>query len=149
MASLIKSPLLDETGKAILAALQGEEPEEQSGSKIKAPMSDETGKAILEFLQNGGGGGSGGGAFVVNVSEHPTLGISTDKTMKEIKDAAETQVILLRYESETAETSQSVPATLVIDGDICHLYYAYQAFGGAGQIYNTYSDNETHWAVPD
>lgn len=51
MANLIKPPLLDETGKAILAALLGEEPAEQSGSQIRPPMSDETGKAILEAIK--------------------------------------------------------------------------------------------------
>lgn len=87
MASLINSPLLDETGKAILAALQGEEPAEQSGSKIKAPMSDETGKAILEFLQNGGGGG-GSAPLVVNAVDVPQeYWYQMDKTWKEIYDA--------------------------------------------------------------
>ena len=86
MASLIKPPLLDETGKAILAALQGEEPAEQSGSKIRAPMSDETGKAILEFLQNGGGGGSE--PFVVTFSGTTADdNAACDKTLAEIGEA--------------------------------------------------------------
>ena len=51
MASLINSPLLDETGKAILAELTGEEETERTGSLIRPPMSDATGKAILAAIQ--------------------------------------------------------------------------------------------------
>lgn len=52
MASLINPPLLDETGKAILAELTGEEEAESTGSLIRPPMSDATGKAILEAIQS-------------------------------------------------------------------------------------------------
>lgn len=50
----IKPPMMDETGKAIVAALTGEEPEESTGpvSKIKAPMSEATAQAILAAIQN-------------------------------------------------------------------------------------------------
>ena len=107
MASLINSPLLDETGKAILAALQGEEPAEQSGSKIKAPMSDETGKAILEFLQNGGGGG-GSEPLVVNITTEDTVE-TLDKTWKEIKDAFDSgTIVLVRYNDDWSSWSGQV-----------------------------------------
>lgn len=54
MASLINSPMLDETGKAIVAAITGEEPSESATpvSKIKAPMSEATAQALLEAIQN-------------------------------------------------------------------------------------------------
>lgn len=54
MASLIKPPMLDETGKAIVAAITGEEPAESAtpASQIKAPMSDATAQALLEAIQN-------------------------------------------------------------------------------------------------
>lgn len=50
----INPPMMDETGKAIVAVLTGEEPEESSGpvSLIKAPMSDATAQALLAALQN-------------------------------------------------------------------------------------------------
>lgn len=51
MASLINPPLLDKTGKEILAALTGEEVQ-PSASQINAPISDATGNAILEAIQN-------------------------------------------------------------------------------------------------
>lgn len=54
MASLINSPMLDETGKAIVAAITGEEPSESVTpvSQIKAPMSEATAQALLEAIQN-------------------------------------------------------------------------------------------------
>lgn len=54
MASLINSPMLDETGKAIVAAITGEEPSESATpvSQIKAPMSEATAQALLEAIQN-------------------------------------------------------------------------------------------------
>ena len=54
MASLIKPPMLDETGKAIVAAITGEEPAESATpvSQIKAPMSEATAQALLEAIQN-------------------------------------------------------------------------------------------------
>lgn len=54
MASLINSPMLDETGKAIVAAITGEEPSESAApvSQIKAPMSEATAQALLEAIQN-------------------------------------------------------------------------------------------------
>ena len=54
MASLINSPMLDETGKAIVAAITGEEPTESATpvSQIKAPMSEATAQALLEAIQN-------------------------------------------------------------------------------------------------
>lgn len=50
----INPPMLDETGKAIVAVLTGEEPEESTGpvSKIKAPMSEATAQALLAAIQN-------------------------------------------------------------------------------------------------
>lgn len=50
----INPPMMDETGKAIVAALTGKEPEESSGpvSLIKAPMSEATAQALLEAIQN-------------------------------------------------------------------------------------------------
>ena len=50
----INPPMMDETGKAIVAVLTGEEPEESSGhvSLIKAPMSEDTAQAILAAIQN-------------------------------------------------------------------------------------------------
>lgn len=52
--------MMDETGKAIAAALTGKEPEESSGpvSLIKAPMSEATAQAILAAILGGSGGGS-------------------------------------------------------------------------------------------
>lgn len=54
MKNFINPPMLDETGKAIVAAISGEEPEESTGpvSKIKAPMSEATAQALLAALQN-------------------------------------------------------------------------------------------------
>ena len=54
MASLINSPMLDETGKAIVLAITGEEAEESSTpvSLIKAPMSEATAQALLTAIQN-------------------------------------------------------------------------------------------------
>ena len=114
MANLIKPPLLDETGKAILAALQGEELAENTGSKIKAPMSDETGKAILEFLQNGGGGGSGGGgAFVIHFHYDAMSGFYSDEVHDEIIAAVENeQSIMLSCESEN--TKYFLPAEILV-----------------------------------
>lgn len=50
----INPPMMDETGKAIVAVLTGEEPEESSGpvSLIKAPMSEATAQALFAALQN-------------------------------------------------------------------------------------------------
>lgn len=50
----INPPMMDETGKAIVAAITGEEPEESTGpvSKIKAPMSEATAQALLAAIQN-------------------------------------------------------------------------------------------------
>lgn len=50
----INPPMMDETGKAIVAALTGKEPEESSGpvSLIKATMSEATAQALLEAIQN-------------------------------------------------------------------------------------------------
>lgn len=46
--------MLDETGKAIVAAITGEEPVESATpvSQIKAPMSEATAQALLEAIQN-------------------------------------------------------------------------------------------------
>jgi hypothetical protein len=46
--------MLDETGKAIVAAITGEEPSESATpvSQIKAPMSEATAQALLEAIQN-------------------------------------------------------------------------------------------------
>lgn len=60
MASLINPPLLDKTGKEIVAELTGEAVQ-PSASQINAPISDATGKAILEAIKQGGGGGGDGG----------------------------------------------------------------------------------------
>ena len=50
----INPPMMDETGKAIVAVLTGEEPEESSGpvSLIKAPMSEATAQSLLAAIQN-------------------------------------------------------------------------------------------------
>ena len=50
----INPPMMDETGKAIVAVLTGEEPEESSGhvSLIKAPMSEATAQSLLDAIQN-------------------------------------------------------------------------------------------------
>lgn len=50
----INPPMMDETGKAIVAVITGEEPEESTGpvSKINAPMSEATAQALLEAIQN-------------------------------------------------------------------------------------------------
>lgn len=54
MPNYIKPPMLDETGKALVAVITGEEPEESTGpvSKINAPMSEATAQALLEAIQN-------------------------------------------------------------------------------------------------
>ena len=50
----INPPMMDETGKAIVAAITGEEPSESATpvSQIKAPMSEATAQALLEAIQN-------------------------------------------------------------------------------------------------
>lgn len=50
----INPPMMDETGKEIVAVLTGEEPEEGSRpvSLIKAPMSEATAQALLAAIQN-------------------------------------------------------------------------------------------------
>ena len=50
----INPPMMDETGKAIVAVLTGEEPEESSGhvSLIKAPMSEAKAQTLLDANQN-------------------------------------------------------------------------------------------------
>lgn len=50
----INPPMLDKTGKAIVNAITGEEPEESTGpvSKVNAPMSEATAQALLAALQN-------------------------------------------------------------------------------------------------
>ena len=49
----INPPMLDKTGKAIVNAIKGEEPEESSApvSKINAPMSEATAQALLAAIQ--------------------------------------------------------------------------------------------------
>lgn len=64
MANYIKPPLLDKTGKEIVAALTGEAVQ-PSASKINAPISDETGKAILNAIQQSGGGSGGANVLML------------------------------------------------------------------------------------
>lgn len=54
MPNYINPPMLDETGKAIVAAITGEEPVESATpvSQIKSPMSEATAQSLLAAIQN-------------------------------------------------------------------------------------------------
>lgn len=123
MANYIKPPLLDKTGKEIVAALTGEAVQ-PSASKINAPISDETGKAILNAIQQGGGGGGASPVIIEVTPTSDTEGTWSGATWEELIKAFNKNVAGARIAN--TDNIMWIQASFYVFEELAFIAYGYQ-----------------------
>lgn len=90
------------------------------------------------------GSSSGKGTFVINFidgnDEHTLI---SDKTMREIREAVQSSVILFKYRKEDSQVF--TPAAYLIDNEADHIYFLSSSLISGLGVYAEYSENNTTW----